>query len=145
MVSANALYWYGHKADTKGSGVMAEKITDKLAREAAAPEYGNRIIYDTDLTGFGLRVTANGAKSFILNYRVSGRERRYTIGKYTGRDGAWSVAAAREEAKTLKKKIDKDQDPMSPRDDNRNARTVRDLAKLYMAEHGSQKRTGAAD
>ncbi len=76
---------------------MAETITDKLVKQIEAPETGNRITYDTDIKGFGVRVTAAGAKAFILNYRAGGRERRYTIGAYPD----WSVAAAREEAKDL--------------------------------------------
>ncbi len=84
----------GHNADTRGTD-MAKKITDKLVKELEAPETSNRIVYDTDIKGFGVRATASGAKAFILNYRASGRERRYTIGAYPD----WSVAAAREEAK----------------------------------------------
>ena len=33
-----------------------------------APERGNRIAYDDGVAGFGLRVTAAGVKSFVLNY-----------------------------------------------------------------------------
>ncbi len=46
---------------------MAERITDKLVRGLAPPEAGNRIIYDDKVSGFGIRSTAAGAKSFILN------------------------------------------------------------------------------
>ncbi len=89
---------------------MAERITDKLVRDMAAPEKGNRIVYDDAVQGFGVRITAKGARSFILNYRFSdpdvirrSSEYRYTIGSYP----AWSVAAAREEAKGWRQKIDR--------------------------------------
>ncbi len=51
----------GHNADTEDKQV-AEKITDKLAKELEAPERGNRITYDTDIKGFGLRITAADVK-----------------------------------------------------------------------------------
>ena len=58
---------------------MAEKLTDKAVRDAAPPPSGNKITYDEDVKGFGVRVTSAGAKAFVLNYRASGRERRLTV------------------------------------------------------------------
>ena len=82
-----------------------------------------------------MRVTAGGARAFILNYRVGGRERRYTIGGYPD----WSVAAAREEAKRLKRLIDRGHDPMGARHDERAAPSMADLADRYMEEHAVRK------
>jgi integrase len=115
---------------------MTEKIADKLVKELQAPKTGNRITYDTDIKGFGVRVTAAGAKAFILNYRTSGRERRITIGAYP----VWSVAAAREEAKQLKRQVDRGEDPMGQRHTNRAAPTVKDLTERYIDEHLPKKR-----
>lgn len=115
---------------------MAKKITDRLVKEIEAPETGNRITYDTDIKGFGVRFTAACAKAFILNYRAGGRERRYTIGAYPD----WSVAAAREEAKELKRRIDRGEDPMGERHNERAAPTVKDLADRYTEEHLPKKR-----
>ena len=56
-----------------------------------------------------MRVTRAGAKSFILNYRAGGRERRYTIGSWP----EWSTTAARTEAARLKREIDRGRDPMA--------------------------------
>src|SRR6185437_11347304 len=78
----------GHRTDT-GRAFMAERITSKLIEMLQAPESGNSILYDKDVRGFGVRVTTNGVTSFILNYRINGRERRYTI----GRCDEWSVTA----------------------------------------------------
>ena len=104
---------------------MAQKLTDKAVRSIEAPAFGYTIIYDTEIPGFALRVTSatakqmldpqglQGSRAFIVNYRVksTSRERRYTIGKYP----AWSVAAAREEARELRKRIDRGEDPMAER------------------------------
>jgi hypothetical protein len=55
-----------------------------------------------------LRVTSNGAKSFVLNYRVRGRERRYTIGQM----GAWTADTARQEAQRLRALVDVAKTPL---------------------------------
>ena len=80
------------------------KLTDNLLRRLPTPERGNKITWDDALKGFGSRVTAAGARAFVLDYRrkSDGRQRRFTIGGYPH----WSVAAAREEAKRLKRNID---------------------------------------
>ena len=80
---------------------MAQRLTDKAVKALPAPARGNQISYDTEIKGFGARVTAAGAIAFIINYRrkSDGLERRYTIESRPD----WSVAAAREEAKRLKR------------------------------------------
>ena len=54
----------------------------KIHQVAEGPGAGNRVFYDSDITGFGARITAAGVVSFVLNYYARGRERRYTIGRY---------------------------------------------------------------
>ena len=41
-------------------------------------------IRDDRVIGFGLRMTTNGFKAFIVEARVQGRVRRFTIGPATG-------------------------------------------------------------
>lgn len=114
---------------------MSQKITDRLLRSLPAPASGNRITYDVEVAGFGIRITAAGAKAFVLNYRLAGRERRYTIGSYPD----WSVAAARERAKELKRAVDLGEDPMGQRHEDRAAPSVSQLANRYLAEHAIRK------
>ena len=92
------------------------------------------------MKGFGARVTSTGARSFVLNYRIGGRERRLTIGSFPD----WPVAAAREQAKVLKRRIDMGEDPMASRDGARTAPTVQELADRYLAEHATRKRERSA-
>jgi hypothetical protein len=42
--------------------------------------------WDTDVKGFGLRVTPSGERVYVLKYRIAGEQRWYTIGRhgYTG-------------------------------------------------------------
>src|SRR5947207_3349726 len=123
----------------------SSKFDDKLVRDLAPPARGNRVTYDRGgkepVTGFGVRITAAGAKAFVLNYTIAGRERRMTIGGYP----AWSVAAAREQAKSLRRKVDAGVDPLGVREAERGAANVSELCDRYTEEHASRKRTGKQD
>jgi integrase len=117
---------------------MGQKLTDKLVRALERPpakdgKATNRITYDSTVAGFGVRITSAGAIAFILNYRIrsSGRERRYTIGN----PPEWSVAAAREKAKDLKRQVDSGGDPLNELEAIRSAPTVADLCDRFEAEH----------
>lgn len=115
---------------------MGELITETLVKKLPCPPNGNRILYDSKLKGFGVRATSGGAKSFVLNYRSGGRERRITIGGYP----EWSAAAARKEAVGLKRRIDLGEDPLARRNEDRAAATVSELCALYEERHLPKKR-----
>lgn len=124
-----------------------ERLIDKMVKALPAPSGGATITYDADVPGFGARVTANGARSFVLNYMSSGRERRMTIGRFP----TWSATAAREEARALRRKIDSGIDPMSERAGldadavaKRAAPTMADLFARYETEHLPRKSLRAA-
>src|SRR5262245_63083275 len=89
-----------------GKAMATVRLTDTFVRRLEAPANSNRITYDSAVTGFGARVTAAGARSYVLTYvvRGSGRQRRYTIG---GCD-RWTATDARAEARRLKALIDQD-------------------------------------
>jgi len=111
-------------------------LTDPIVRKLPSPDKGSKIAWDTAVKGFGIRTTTAGAKSFILNYRIRGIERRYTIGSFPD----WPTTAAREEAKRLKRIIDQGGDPALERREDRAAPTVGDLIERYRKEHALRKR-----
>src|SRR5262249_34805324 len=117
---------------------MAQRLTDKVVRSLERPPVGNRIAYDTDTKGFGARITAAGAIAFILNYRrrSDGQERRYTIGSAAD----WSVAAAREKAKELKRHIDNGGDPVGEHVAERGAPTAPDLVGAFLQGPAGNRR-----
>jgi integrase len=117
--------------------IMGRKLTDKIVKSLPAPPKGNRVYYDSDVKGFGCRVTTAGVRSFVLNYRNrSRRERRFTIGSFPD----WKTVSAREEAKELKKRIDRGEDPLAEVQAGRDAPTVADLCQRYAQEHLPKKR-----
>jgi hypothetical protein len=71
------------------------KLTDLTIRTLKSPAQGAVIYYDDHLTGFGIRVSEGGTKSFILTHGP--RRRRETI----GRVGVIGLQDARKEAKRL--------------------------------------------
>ncbi len=111
---------------------MSQKITDTIVKRLPTPAAGNRIEYADEVKGFGGRVPAAGSRAFILNYRTRvGRERRYTIGAFP----EWKASDARVEAKELKKRIDRGEDPMAEVEAGRDAKTVADLAERFIEQH----------
>ena len=120
---------------------MRTKLTDSMVRGLPAPPSGNRVTYDSDVPGFGCRVTSTGARAFVLNYRVAGRERRITIGSYP----AWKTGQAREQAGALRRQVDLGEDPMQTRQEQREAPTIADLANRYREVHLPNKRAGSAE
>jgi integrase len=119
---------------------MPRRLTDEFCRTVVPPTDKHSVIhYDAPgprgnnyTAGFGLRVTEAGARSFILNYRTKeGTGRRYTIGSY----GTWTVSAAREEAKKLRREVDSSGDPVKQAREERHAPTVKDLCEKFRTEH----------
>ncbi len=104
------------------------RLTERSIRQILAPNNGNKIHYDDQVSGFGLRATGAGHRSFILNYRVNGHERRLTIGPWP----AWSATAARERAKDLRQQIDRGQDPLRSKQQRRGEPTFGDLVDEYL-------------
>jgi integrase len=108
-----------------------------VPEDLPAPDAGNKVYYDDDTKGFGVRVTAAGARSFVLNYRTAGgTERRLTIGACSD----WSVAAAREKAQREKRRVADGADPVKDKRDVRQAPTMADLCARFVAEHLPRKR-----
>ena len=62
---------------------MRRKIT-KSTIDSAKPSETTYIIFDTELVGYGLKVTPTGKKVFIYQYRLRGssKSQRITIGRY---------------------------------------------------------------
>jgi integrase len=112
--------------------MTATNLTDQIAKRLPPPAHGYSIAWDAKVAGFGIRITAAGAKAFILNYRTrGGRARRFTIGSFP----EWTVGAARTEAAELRKQIDRGGDPLGEIQAGRKAPTVSDLCERFADEH----------
>lgn len=113
------------------------RITEQTLRKMRPPETNHRIEWDSEIPGFGARITAAGVISFVLDYRIFGRQRRYTIGQV----GEYSVTAAREKARKLRVGIDDGHDPLEERNQSRTEPTLDDLLTRYLeSEREGKKR-----
>ena len=63
---------------------MTERVAKLTKRtvEGAAPDAERYILWDSALKGFGLRVESSGTKTFLVRYRVAGRKRFLSIGRF---------------------------------------------------------------
>jgi hypothetical protein len=105
-------------------------ITKAFIAKLTPPGKGNRIVYDTHPVGFGVRVTAAGARSYVLRYlNEHGTERRYTIGPCE----VWEPEAARDWAEDALYRIKKDKwDPLDEKKADRSAATVDEVLDDYL-------------
>ena len=107
------------------------KLTEKVIREAEPVTGRDYQIFDTEVRGFAACIYRGGGRAFTLDYRHAGRQRRMTFGRWP----EWSVSAARERAKELRREIDAGGDPLAQRETKRGAPRVTDLIERYSAEH----------
>src|SRR5215471_10341919 len=143
LARAGVIFEPGYDADP------VKMLDTPTVRKLESPARGSRITYDhvkgdnptKTVRGFGVRTTAAGVKSFILNYYAAGQERRYTIGGWP----TWSVSQAREKARELRRLIEDGGDPLADRIAEREAPTVRQLAERYIEEHLPRKRSAQDD
>ncbi|GGA38222.1 tyrosine-type recombinase/integrase [Sphingomonas psychrolutea] len=105
--------------------------------EAIKPAAADVIVWDTELAGFGCKVTPKGKRTYFLYYRnKEGQQRRPTIGVH----GPTRPEAAREKARRWLADVSEGKDPSQSRSDDRAAPTVRDLCERYMSEHAETRK-----
>ena len=131
----------GHGADMNAT--THGKLSEETVKRLPVPDSGNRITYFAGATiqgakaprGFGVRVTAAGAKAFVLNYRLRGREHRFTIGAWPD----WSALKAVREARNLRQRIDRGENPVDDRTPSPATATVASILDDFVAQHVRNK------
>lgn len=115
------------------------RLTERTIKRLSPPESGYVIAWDDELKGLGVRVTAAGAKSFIVNYRTrDGRQRRATVGRFPGT----SATAARRRAQELLAGVTLGSDPVEEEQKRRNEMTLGGLVDLYQEKHLAKLSSG---
>lgn len=87
------------------------KLTKTVVDRLPVPAFGYVLHWDSQLPGFGVRVTASGIKSYVLQRRVGTKERRISI----GRAGVLTCEQARKEATRLASEMTLGRDPVVER------------------------------
>ena len=113
---------------------MQTKLTKRVVDAAKEPG----TIWDGELPGFGLRIAKGGTKSYVLKYRMHGKQRWFTLGQHgqpkTG-GGTWTPDAARNEAISRMGRIKDGVDPAQERAADRKSETVEEFHKRYLSDH----------
>ena len=85
---------------------MKGKIS-KQSVENLSCERKDHFLWDTELPMFGCKITPKGRRVYLLQYRIKGRQRRYTIGTH----GVLTAKEARNIAKNLLHEVVLGHDP----------------------------------
>ncbi|MEE9249745.1 MAG: tyrosine-type recombinase/integrase [Alphaproteobacteria bacterium] len=109
-------------------------------RQDGKPKSVKRVEHwDAALPGFGLRVTENGIRTWVVMYRMGGRARRLTIGRYP----ALSLADARALARDAMHEVAKGNDPgaaKAARNEPPERDTFADAAEDFLRRHAGKLR-----
>jgi integrase len=99
----------------------------------------DKIIFDADVPGFGIRLRASGARSWIYQYKIGGRTRRVAIGAVS----AIKLAKARDIAADLHAKVRLGGDPAAEK--RANVRAANNLfgavVEAFLAQCRTKPRT----
>ena len=113
---------------------MNVKIT-KRAVDAARPTSRDTFLWDTEVKGFGLKATPAGNRIYVLQARLNGRLRRWTIGKH---GSPITPDEARDKAIQWLGMIAKGDDPSEA--EAKRDQTIAQLCDTYLAEGCEQKK-----
>jgi len=95
-----------------------------------------QILYDGELTGFGVRVYPNGKKSFVFRYGSHGSRKLLTLGKY----GEMTVEEARREATDARRDARRGDDPVEQKRARRKLPTLAEFAREYIDLHAKPRK-----
>ncbi len=105
------------------------KLTKRTIDALPARPAADMVVWDDDLSGFGIRLKPTGARSFVLQYRNrNGRSRRLTLGRY----GVLTAEEGRQRARHLLADILRGDDPAADRAADRKAMTIAELCREYL-------------
>ena len=120
-----------------------KKFSDQAIARWKPPATGRAEYWDIERPGFGLRITAAGAKVWQMMYRTNARKRRLTLGTYP----TLSLALAHQAADQAQDAIAKGLDPAAQRVAlTGGPLTFENFARAYIERHAKRnKKSWKAD
>jgi integrase len=106
------------------------KLT-KRAVDALQPKATDYFVWDSQISGFGVRILPSGAKSYQAQYRKGGRTRRVSVGRH----GKITVDEARKLAKEIMGQVAKGENPAEAISQHRKAPTIAALCERFFEAH----------
>lgn len=115
---------------------MSVESLSKRSVDALKPRAHRYIAYDVSLKGFAVRVSPNGTKTWIVEYRPGAGGRRAGKKRLSlGRTTAVTADEARKAARDVLARIRLGEDPAGLRAEERIAITVSELLQRYYTEY----------
>ena len=113
--------------------------TATVASTTLDPGVTDKIFFDSDVPGFGLRVRSSGLRNYVFQYKVGGATRRIAIGTAS----AITVAQARKTASELHARVRLGFDPSSEKRErvSRAADTFGALAEKFLGQYQAREAT----
>jgi len=115
---------------------MQVKLTKKVVEETKPETARDLFLWDTDLAGFGCKISPKGKRVYVAQYRRNGRSRRLTLGQH----GTLTIEQSRQQARVKLSRAALGEDPAAEKIDARRGPTVSELAARYLAEHAEAKK-----
>jgi integrase len=106
------------------------KLTKRTV-EASQPGSRDVYLWDTEVRGFGVKITPPGARIYILKWQKDGAQRWLTLGRH----GDLTADEARSKAEAMRGTIAHGGDPAAERDQRKATITIDEIADRYLAEH----------
>ena len=118
---------------------MTQRLTQPFV-DAQTADGRDRIVFDSQVSGLGLRITPTGDKIFVAQARIAGRKRRITVGYAAD----MPLSKARAEAQQMIVAMRNGVDPTAEQKARLRAAaarsvTVRDFSARWLTEHAFPK------
>lgn len=138
-LSAKDWHRFAWVPDGEGKRDMSRVLLNDLVLRKAQAKGPRKELWDTQMDGFGVRISETGRKVFFLVYRAAGVKRRQSLGAYP----ACSLAEARQQAFAFKVALERGENPADSADVTSKPATppksfvaaVDDYLEVYASEH----------
>lgn len=128
----------------KPKSTTTRRLSKTIVEALTVPASGQAVTWDADLTGYGVRISERGTRTYFVQSRLpDGRQVKIKIGRH----GMIAAEQARARAKTMLCAMAAGTDPAAERRAARNAETERraaptmtDLCDRYLREHAERRK-----
>lgn len=120
--------------------MKARRLTQAAVDRIKPPSKSREQHFDSIVPGFCLRITDNGVRSWCIFYRMDGRLRNLTLGRYP----ALSLTEARQLARNARLTVEQGDDPQDLKKQahrlksNRRKNTFADVAEKFIENHAKK-------
>jgi hypothetical protein len=127
---------------TQRAAKAAIKLTKSVVEKLPVPDTGYEIHRDSELKGFGVRITSGGVRTYVVEKRIGRKVRRVTL----GRSNVLSAEEARKRAQEFLGKVAGGRNPIA----EKHAAAAQDISLLevlgtYLADRGAKLKPRTRD